>query len=94
MLLYMFILTPILFLIFLGSQILFFMDLKLYKLSELANINLEENVVKEKESTNDGKVVERKAGNRKGNKQQVDYLLKEMEKILNIPGNKRKVNLF
>ena len=70
------------------------MNLKLYKLSELAKSNLEERIGKDKKSTIDRKVMERPTGNRKGNKQQVDYLLKEMEKILNIPGNKRKVNLF
>ena len=70
------------------------MDLKLYKLSELAKINLEESLGKDEKSTNDRKVVERLTGNRKGNKQQVNYLLEEMEKILKIPGNKRKVNLF
>ena len=70
------------------------MDLKVYKLSELAKSSLEERVSKDEESTNDRKVMERPTGNRKGNKQQVDYLLEEMEKILKIPSSERKVNLL
>ena len=62
------------------------MNLKLYNISKLTKNNFAEG----EESRDDGKVG-RPTGSRKGNEQQVDYLLEEIEKVLKIPGNQRKV---
>lgn len=64
------------------------MDLKLYNISKLTKNNFAEG--EGEDSPDDGKVG-RPTGSRKGNKQQVDYLLEEIEKVLKIPGNQRKV---